>query len=128
MGIKLELARLQQQAETEGKRCVVSALIKNRHGNVFVQQRASDRNLFPGCWDVVGGYVEAGETLFQALAREVKEETGWQLTRLTALISKADWEAQGVARREFGFLVEVDGDLERPVLEKAKVKYLPSIH
>ena len=117
----LELERLQQQTTADGKLCVVSALIKNKRGHIFVQKRTLDRQLFPGCWDVVGGHVETGETLFEALAREVKEETGWQLTRLVALLDTVAWEAHRIARREFSFLVEVEGDLEHPVLEKNKV-------
>lgn len=116
-----QLWQLQMQAVAEGKVCVVGALIRNTKGHVFVQKRAPTRRLFPSCWDVVGGHVEAGETLFQALAREVTEETGWKLTRLVALLNTFDWTGNRIERREFDFLVEVDGDLTHPVLEKTKV-------
>ena len=59
------------QAAAEGKFCVVGALIRNAQGRVFVQKRAPDRRLFPSCWDVVGGHVEANEGLYDALAREI---------------------------------------------------------
>lgn len=116
-----QLRQLQRRATAEGKICAVGALVKDVQGRVFVQKRASHRSLFPGCWDIVGGHVEAGETLSQALTREVREETGWELTRVVALLSSTDWEAQGIQRREFDFLVEVHGDLGQPVLEQAKV-------
>jgi 8-oxo-dGTP diphosphatase len=89
-----------------------------------VQKRSPDRVLFPGCWDIPGGHVEPDETLYQALAREIEEETGWQLTRLVTLVDSFDWDtaSQGepVSKREFDFLVEVQGDLDRPQLEQAK--------
>jgi 8-oxo-dGTP diphosphatase len=119
------------QAATDGKTCTVGALIKDMQGRVFVQKRTLDRQLFPGCWDIVGGHVEAGESLHSALAREVYEETGWALLRLTALIDVFDWAANGVGRREFDFLVEVSGDLQRPALETAKVssyRWLDAAH
>jgi len=109
------------QAATDGKICTVGALIRDVQGRVFVQKRTLDRRLFPGCWDIVGGHVEADESLHSALAREVYEETGWPLLRLAALVDVFDWAANGVGRREFDFLVEVSGDLQQPALETAKV-------
>lgn len=34
---------------------------------------------FPGQWEIPGGHVEEGETLEEALIREVKEETGFDV-------------------------------------------------
>jgi 8-oxo-dGTP pyrophosphatase MutT (NUDIX family) len=117
-----DLCSLQTQAGD--RQCVVGGLIVNPAGRVFVQKRSPDRELFPGCWDIPGGHVEPGETLYQALAREIAEETGWQLTRLVALVDNFDWdtasEGETVHRREFDFSVEVQGDLDQPQIEQAK--------
>lgn len=37
--------------------------------------RASHKT-FAGCWDSIGGHVEAGETLWEAQRRELEEELG----------------------------------------------------
>jgi 8-oxo-dGTP pyrophosphatase MutT (NUDIX family) len=115
-----DFEQLQQAAQAAGLVCVVGGLIRNAEGRIFAQKRTLDRRLFPGCWDIVGGHVEAGETLTQALAREIEEETGWRLTEVGTLIKLFDWESGGVRRREFDFLVEVDGDLNAPQLETEK--------
>ena len=78
------------------------------------------RGLFPGTWDIVGGHVEAGETPEQALAREIEEETGWTLRRIEALFAEWDWTDHGETRHELDYLVEVDGDLSSPRLERDK--------
>jgi 8-oxo-dGTP diphosphatase len=117
----LDLAALQEHAVADGRRVVVGALVLDPAGRVLVQRRSADRVLFPGCWDLIGGHVEAGETLLDALAREVEEESGWRLgTGEPRLAYAGDWEAGGDPRREFDFVVEVDGDLSRPRLEPGK--------
>ena len=87
---------------------------------MFVQRRSPTRRVLPGIWDIVGGHLEAGESLEQALAREIEEETGWRLRRIGRQISDWEWEHDGVVRRELDFLVAVDGDLAAPRLEAGK--------
>lgn len=112
---------MQAQAEAEGRECVVGALIRNAQGCVLMQKRALNRKIYPDCWDIIGGHVESGECLTVALAREVREETGWELARIITLLDVCDWQTeQGVRKREFAFLAEIEGDLERPQLEWPK--------
>jgi 8-oxo-dGTP pyrophosphatase MutT (NUDIX family) len=98
----------------------VGALIRDDRGRVFVQRRSATRRVLPGVWDIVGGHIEAGETLEEALAREIKEETGWELLHVGAQIADWEWEHDGVVRRELDYLVEVAGDLAAPRLEAGK--------
>jgi len=103
------------------KQLVVSALIPDRLGRIFVQQRTMTRRLFPGCWDLVGGHVEDGEDAISALTREIREETGWTLRTIVHEISAKPWSDGPNHYEERQFIVEVDGNLESPVLEAGKV-------
>jgi 8-oxo-dGTP pyrophosphatase MutT (NUDIX family)/2'-5' RNA ligase len=120
----IELDVLHAQAVADGRRPVVAALILDERGRVFVHRRGPDRSFLPNGWDLVGGHVEAGETLLEALHREVAEETGWSVVGTPSLVFVGDWRTDrldpATARREFDFLVEVDGDLARPRLEWPK--------
>ena len=51
------------------------ALVEN-DGKILICKRADNRDHAPGQWEALGGRVEQGETLEQAVAREAKEETG----------------------------------------------------
>jgi 8-oxo-dGTP pyrophosphatase MutT (NUDIX family)/2'-5' RNA ligase len=86
-------------------------------GRLFAPRRAAGAKL-PGLWDIVGGHVEPGETLLDALAREVHEETGWTVAGEPELVFVSDWEIPGdrVGRREFDFVAPVAGDLDCPRL------------
>lgn len=98
----------------------MGALVRDPGNRVFAQRRTPQRTVLPGIWDTVGGHLEPGETPEQALAREVKEETGWTLRRVEAVLADWEWEYARVLRREWDYLVEVDGDLNRPQLEPGK--------
>ncbi len=99
----------------------VGAIIVDDEGRVFVHRRGYDRALFPGCWDIPGGHVEGDETPLEALAREVQEETGWRVAHVVAELGESVWTGDdGVLRREYDYLVEVEGDLSSPRLEHPK--------
>jgi 8-oxo-dGTP diphosphatase len=99
---------------------VVGAVIVNE-GRAFVHRRGYDRALFPGCWDIPGGHVDAGETALEALRRELEEETGWSLRRVISELGEVSWiGSDGQRRRELDYLVEVEGDLDAPRLERPK--------
>ncbi len=114
------LDRFAAAAEAEARRLVVGALVTDGAGRIYVQRRSLSRELFPGCWDLVGGHAEAGESVRQALARELAEETGWRLADVGPVVEVIDWEAGDTPRREIDMLVTVAGDLENPYLEPGK--------
>ncbi|MFI9776906.1 NUDIX hydrolase [Streptomyces sp. NPDC051956] len=105
-----------------GEVWTVGAVILNQRGQAFAQRRSSDRRLFPDTWDIVGGHVEPGESLLDALAREITEETGWRLRRVGAFLGVSTWTGDdgGGRRHEADWVVEVDGDLVHPALEWSK--------
>jgi 8-oxo-dGTP diphosphatase len=101
-------------------RCA-GALIMNVDGRLFVQRRSPTRSLFPNAWDIVGGHLEAGESVIDALRREIAEETGWRLTHIVAELPPVTYVGEdGATRIEEDFLVRVEGDLDRPRLEAGK--------
>ena len=103
------------------KQLVVSALIPDGSGRIFVQQRNLTRRLFPGCWDLVGGHVEDNEDAMSALRREIREETGWTLGAIRHEISIKAWSDGPNEYEERQFIVDVEGDLRKPFLEAEKV-------
>ena len=45
-------------------------------GRILLGLRAPHRRSYANRWDVIGGLVETGETMHEALARELREEIG----------------------------------------------------
>ncbi|MFC4563545.1 NUDIX hydrolase [Nocardiopsis mangrovi] len=108
-------------ATDDGNRWVAAAVIVDDSGRAFAQRRSPGRKVFPHCWDIVGGHVEPGETVLDALTREIAEETGWRLTGVLAEIYRLVWTPDdGVERHEVDYLVRVEGDLAAPRLEPGK--------
>ncbi len=56
---------------------VVHLHVFSSAGSLYLQRRAMHKDLLPGFWDTaVGGHVMYGESIEQALLREVEEEIG----------------------------------------------------
>ncbi len=56
---------------------VVHCLVTDRSGRLLLQLRSPHKDVQPGKWDTsVGGHVDPGETIEEALRRELREELG----------------------------------------------------
>lgn len=56
---------------------VVHVLVFNSSGELLLQKRSMDKEVAPGMWDTsVGGHINSGETLDNAVRREMEEELG----------------------------------------------------
>ncbi len=54
----------------------VLGLVRRSDGRFLITRRKLDKEWAPGWWEVPGGGVRAGESSFEAVVREVAEETG----------------------------------------------------
>src|ERR1700693_1436365 len=70
-------------------RTIVNALFA-RDGMVLLARRSPNRSTYPGLWSFPGGHIEQGETLAEALLREVQEEVGVTPTTFSFLEVIAD--------------------------------------
>ena len=121
-----EIDRLYEEGLALGRQGVVGCLVIRPDGRVFAQRRSPLRKMFPGCWDLVGGHIETGESPSQALERELAEETGWTLDQILGLRRVVDWESVDTEgwvqlKREFVLAVTVVGGWDHPQLEAGKV-------
>lgn len=59
----------------------VLGVILRPDGRFLVTRRAMDKSWAPGWWEVPGGGAVAGEDSYHAILREVREETGLDVTK-----------------------------------------------
>ncbi|MFF7651074.1 NUDIX domain-containing protein [Streptomyces sp. NPDC007983] len=106
---------------TPALRCTgTAALIVNSRGQYLLHLRDAHKPIpDPGTWSLPGGGPEGAETLEEAIAREIQEETGLTIDDLTPFTVVECGERDGVTRgRNQVYLGHWDGDPARlPVTE-----------
>ena len=66
-------------------RTIAVALIRNRRGEILLCKMPEDRGVYPDQWGLPGGGIEEGETMEEALRREVREEVGLEISAIEPL-------------------------------------------
>ena len=59
----------------------VLGVLRRPDGTYLITRRRMDKEWAPGCWEVSGGAAQAGEASYDAVLREVREETGLDVSR-----------------------------------------------
>lgn len=78
---------------------VVHLHVFNSKGEMYLQKRPEWKDIQPGKWDTaVGGHVDYGETVEEALLREAREELG--LTELNAPVKLMTYVFESDVERE----------------------------
>jgi 8-oxo-dGTP diphosphatase len=105
------------KANVEGiNRYVVGAVIVNDSRILLLQRPIND--FMGGIYELPSGEVEEGESLDVALLREVEEETGMNISKISQYIGHFDYESKsGKKTRQFNFAVNVSPFLEIKLTE-----------
>ena len=100
---------------------VVHLHVFDKDGRLYLQKRSMKKDIAPGLWDTsVGGHVDMGESLLDAVLREAREEVGVVLVRSEELGVRStplrflfQYIWQSSREREFvtAFAVTYDGEL-----------------
>ncbi|MFF4028061.1 MULTISPECIES: NUDIX hydrolase [Nocardia] len=102
------IEQLTTGATNDGVQQLVVGAVVQHDGKVLLLQRP-EHDFMGGIWELPSGKVEPGESLDQALIREVKEETGLSVTALRTYLGSFDYQSgSGKKSRQFNFAVDVD--------------------
>jgi ADP-ribose pyrophosphatase YjhB (NUDIX family) len=99
----------------------VKALLKNSQGKYLLLRRNPEKYPEVGDkWDIVGGRISPSHPLMDNLQREIREETGLELTSIPTLIAAQDIIKPDKHVVRLTYLGEIDGE---PVLDDEHLEY-----
>ncbi|WP_194838808.1 NUDIX domain-containing protein [Nocardia sp. XZ_19_369] len=101
------LETLTSEAEHDQVQQLVVGAVVVQDDRVLLLQRPVD-DFMGGIWELPSGKVDPGETLDEALIREVKEETGLDVASIRKYLGEFDYRSgNGKKSRQFNFTVDV---------------------
>lgn len=94
---------------------VVSVILVIRCQTKFLLVQRSDKDdIFPGFWQNMGGKIELGETVENAIAREMMEEVGLKLESTPVFLQSYSWKKDEKSPMKLGliFLINLKSDVK----------------
>lgn len=95
---------------------IVSVIIAVKcSGKFLLVQRSVNDDIFPGKWQNLGGKIELGETVEEAVKREIKEEIGIEIKKHPFFLQSYSWKKDNESPVRLGliFLIELEGKPEK---------------
>ncbi len=86
---------------------VVGAIILNEKNKVLIMSRKTD-DFMGGIDELPSGNMEQGENIYEALVREVKEETNLEVMNVKSYIGSFDYiSGSGKKARQYNFVLDI---------------------
>lgn len=107
--------------------------IYNTEKGLFIQKRASDKNLHPDLWDIsVAGHVSAGETPETSAVREISEEISLEINPEELELYKIRTISKtksGYYDKEFDYIyfLRYEGEISSLTLQQEEVQEIKCI-
>jgi len=88
---------------------VISVILVIRCQNKFLLvQRSENDDIFPGFWQNMGGKIEVGETVENAISREMMEEVGLKIETIPIFLQSYSWKKDDESPTKLGVIFLVD--------------------
>ena len=103
---------------------VVGAIILNEKNQVLIMSRKTD-DFMGGIDELPSGNMEQGENIYEALVREVKEETNIDVVNVKSYIGNFDYiSGSGKKARQYNFVLDVKNTENIILTEHDKYNWL----
>lgn len=107
---------------------VVHLHVYNPRKGLLLQKRSLKKKIQPGKWDTaVGGHVDYGEKISEALKREVREEIGIGLPSDTELVRVYEFRSSVERELIYSHIAIIDGDIDLYISEPDDIDSLEFI-